>query len=264
MKKFNQILVTAMLLFTGSVSCTYAQFSFNGVVAHRGGIYNDPAIPENSIAALRETARLGCYAAEIDVHLTADHIVVVNHDHDFMGMDIATHDYAQLKDHKKLSNGESLPTLAEYIIELKKHPALRLWVDIKKSNVNKARDVLAGQYVAEVITQLYASKITEIIAPMYNALLKIKMMNPEIKLYYIGVDQHPETLKYLGFDGVNLLHTRYAKEYDMEEIRKQGLAIGAYVVDDPAIMRDLLKKKVQFITTNKPQVLIDVLRDLDK
>ncbi len=238
-----------------------AQFGFNGVVAHRGGVYPDRNIPENSLAAMAETARLGCYAVEIDVHLTKDLIPVVNHDHDFQGMDIATHNFSALQLKGKLSNGESLSTLDTYIKEARKYPALKVWVDIKKSNVDDARDVLTAQYVAEVIINNHASRDVAIIAPMFNAMVKIRMMDSLIKLYYIGVDKSASSLKLLGFDGVNLHWTRYDSEYDMEQLKQQGMMIGAYVVDDPIEMRRLLQKKVQFITTNNPQLLWDVVRD---
>lgn len=233
---------------------------FRGVVAHRAGIYDDPQLPENSIAALREAVRIGANVVEIDVHLAHDGTVVVNHDHDFLGMDIATNAYADLKRVGKLSNGEHLPTLAEYIAEVKRHDGLGLWVDIKRSNVDEAWNVRAGQRVAEVITEAKAEAVAAVIAPMFTTMIKIKMVNPAIKLYYIGVQHSPETLKLLGFDGVNLQHNRYATEYDMQALQEAGMAVGAYVVDDPAMMETLLAKKVDFITTNKPQLLVDLIR----
>ena len=86
-----------------AVCQAYAQTEFHGVVAHRAGIWDDPELPENSIAALNKSAAIGVDVIEIDVHLSKDHIVVVNHDHDFKGMDIATH----------LSRAESTRTLIE-------------------------------------------------------------------------------------------------------------------------------------------------------
>lgn len=234
--------------------------SFSGVVAHRAGVWNDASLPENSIASLNKCASIGVNVIEIDVHLTKDSVVVVNHDHDFQGMDIATNDFRQLKNHAKLSNGESLSTLEEYIQEIQKHPDLKLWIDIKRSKVGMAWDVRAGEYVAKAILKTNSSAISEVIAPMFLTMVKIKMLAPQVKLHYIGTNYHAEALKELDFAGINLQYKRYHQEFEMSSIAAAGLKIGAYVVDDPAIMQDLLDKKVDYITTNKPQVLLDLLK----
>lgn len=242
-----------------AVCQAYAQTEFHGVVAHRAGIWDDPELPENSIAALNKSAAIGVDVIEIDVHLSKDHIVVVNHDHDFKGMDIATHTYQELKAHGRLSNGETLPTLGEYIQAIQAHDNLRLWVDIKRSNVNTAWDILAGEYVGKTITENRAADVAEVIAPMFTTMVRIKQVAPEVKLHYIGTEYSPEAIGLLGFDGINLGYKRYKEEYNLKELQDSGLKSGAYVIDDPAIMRDFLDKKIDYITTNKPQVLLDLI-----
>ncbi|MVZ64031.1 glycerophosphodiester phosphodiesterase [Sphingobacterium humi] len=243
-----------------AVGQALAQQPFQGVVAHRAGIYEDPAFPENSVAALRKSAALGVNMIEIDVLLSKDHQVVVNHDHDFQGLDIASSTFQDLKAKGKLSNGEQLSSLEAYIREIAKHKGLGLLIDIKRSNVSQAWDALTGQYVAEIIRKTQSESFVAVIAPMFPALVKIKIDNPKVKIYYIGVDYSPETLKVLGFDGVNLQYKRYQSEYDMKALQDAGLAVGAYVVDDAAIMNTLLDQQVDFITTNKPWILMDVLK----
>jgi len=257
MKRYIRIAFLSVCLAVGQAN---AQSDFKGVVAHRAGIYDDKALPENSYAALHKSAEMGVNAIEIDVHLSKDGVVVVNHDHDFQGMDIATNTYADLKSVGKLSNGETLSTLHDYIREIKKHRGLALWVDIKRSNVDMAWDVKAGEAVAKTITAARAEDVAAVIAPMFPAVVKIKLVNPKIKIYYIGVEYPPAVVKLLGFEGINLQHKRYAKEYDMPALQQAGLAVGAYVVDDPAIMDSLLDQNVDFITTNKPAVLTDLVK----
>lgn len=245
-------------------SQSIAQFSFNGVVAHRAGIYDDPKKPENSIAALNEAMLLDCYAAEIDVHLTKDHVPIVLHDHVFKGMNVETTNYKDLSG-IKLSNGELIPTLDQYIKETLKHPRIRLWLDLKKSKISAARDVLLSEFVADVIEQNHAERRMEIITPSFDAIIKLKIRIPPLKLYYIGTDKTPETLRYLDIDGVNLHYSRYDKgEYDRVKAKEQGLIIASYVVDDPAEMVRQLDFGVNFITTNKPALLKDVLKKYKK
>ena len=47
--------------------------------AHRGLHYGNRQIPENSLPAFRLAAEKG-YGVELDVHLTADGVLVVHHD----------------------------------------------------------------------------------------------------------------------------------------------------------------------------------------
>lgn len=241
-----------------------AQNKFTAVVAHRAGVWNDPQLPENSIAAMQKCAAIGVNIIEIDVHLTKDNIVIVNHDHDFQGLDIASNTYADLKKHGKLSNGEALSTLKEYISALKKHRDLKLWIDIKRSKINLAQDIRTGEEVANVINQTKSSAIAEVIAPMFASLVKLKMTCPTARLHYIGTDYSPEELKLLGFIGVNLQHKRYNQEYNMKNAQNEGLLIGAYVVDDSLKMKELLSQKVDYITTNKPLILLDVVKNYRK
>lgn len=254
MQKFNILFLCIYL----SVFQVNAQV-FKGVVAHRAGIWEDKSLPENSIAAMNKCASIGVDVIEIDVHLTKDKIVVVNHDYDFLGMNIATNTFEDLKREGKLSNGESISSLEEYIKALKKHKHLKLWIDIKRSNVDMAWDVLAGEYVAKTILKTKSTARAEVIAPMFLTMVQIKMLAPELALHYIGTNYEAAALKQLGFRGVNLQYKRYAKEYDMQTLKDAGLKIGAYVVDDTLLMRELLDQGVDYITTNKPLLLLNLL-----
>lgn len=255
-------LIFVSLVLLSSINI-YAQMGWNGVVAHRGGIYDDPAIPENSIAALKKSIELGCYAAEIDVHITKDLVPIVFHDHEYKGIHVEKVNYEDLKG-IRLSNGEPIPTLDEYLKVVMADPKIKLWIDMKKSKISVDRNVILGQQVAQVIQQNFAEKRAEIIAPMFESLVRIKQIAPEVKMYYIGTDKTPATLRNLGFDGVNLSHKRYDTEYSIDKTIENGLYVGAYTVDDPAIMESLIKRGVHFITTNKPELLFQVIEKLKK
>ena len=112
-----QKIILSLLLMTFFSQAVIAQSNFNQnkIIAHRGA-WKAKELPQNSIASLREAIRLGCEGSEFDVWMTADEVLVVNHDHDFQGMDIETSSYAQLLT-KTLANGEKIPTLKAYLSE---------------------------------------------------------------------------------------------------------------------------------------------------
>ena len=128
MKRFSCFVLTILVL-----SCSQKQESQvekNMVIAHRGA-WKTQGLPENSIASLKEAIKLGCYGSEFDVHLTKDDVMVVNHDKDFMGIDIETATYEELLT-KELSNGEKIPTLKAYLEEGLKQNKTKLILEIKK------------------------------------------------------------------------------------------------------------------------------------
>jgi len=70
-------------------------FAQTKAIAHRG-VWKNSHLPQNSIASLKAAHDLKLFGSEFDVHLTKDNILVVNHDNDFYGIDIATATYTEL------------------------------------------------------------------------------------------------------------------------------------------------------------------------
>lgn len=60
-------------------SANQDNFLKNGVVAHRGAWKSD-GLPQNSIASLKKAISLEVAGSEFDVQLTADGVLVLNHD----------------------------------------------------------------------------------------------------------------------------------------------------------------------------------------
>jgi glycerophosphoryl diester phosphodiesterase len=116
------------------------------VIAHRGA-FKKNNFPENSIASLREAIRLGCAGSEFDVRMTSDDSMVINHDPGFHKLEIEKTTYAQLLAFK-LSNGEKIPTLREYLLAGKtNNPGTKLVVEIKPSGwVRSVRNILPMQW----------------------------------------------------------------------------------------------------------------------
>ena len=106
----------------------------NNIVAHRGGSAECNA-PDNSLASLRYAIEQGCYASECDIYWTKDDNVVVAHADGqckINGMHPWEHTLAELRAAGKLSNGEQLPSLEDFIKEVKKETCCtRLWLDVK-------------------------------------------------------------------------------------------------------------------------------------
>lgn len=122
----------------------------NKVVAHRGGSAEagTAKYPDNSIASLSYAISLGCYASECDIYWTADNNVVVAHAANgcyVNNLKPWEHTLDELRAAGKLSNGELLPTLEEFIDVALHAGTTRLWLDVKRIEVGGATSNTASR-----------------------------------------------------------------------------------------------------------------------
>jgi len=256
MKNFKLSIIACLLfIFTG-----FAQNSV--VIAHRGA-WKTNNLPENSIASLKQAIALGCYGSEFDVHLTKDSIIVVNHDHTFYGLPIETSTYAELLT-KGHPNGEKIPTLDAYLNEGLKQKKTKLILEIKTSEVSPERSLLLTQMSVAVVKKLKGEKQVEYICFSYDVGKLVHQLSPKAKLAYLNGEVTPTQAKQDGYTGLDYHYTVYKEHPEwIKEAKALGLTINAWTVNDKAEMETLLKQKVDFITTNEPELLFGVVREKD-
>lgn len=234
----------------------------NPVIAHRGA-WKKNNLPENSIASLKEAIRIGCHGSEFDVHMTADSILVVNHDADFQGLHISKVTYKQLQE-KKLSNGESIPTLENYLKAGITQKKTKLILEIKPSNVSRDWDMELTARSVAMVKKLKAEAWVDYISFGYDILQKVLAINPKAKVAYLKGDVSLEKLKQDGFYGADYHFSVYQKGEWFLKAKELGLTINAWTVNEIADMEWLLKSKIEFITTNEPEVLLGLIQEKNK
>ncbi|MGC1183032.1 glycerophosphodiester phosphodiesterase [Legionella sp.] len=100
------------------------------LIAHRGAHDNVHGVIENTLPAFRLAEKSGCWGIELDVHITADQVLVVNHDsslkrlwgHDLI---IANLNFSDLR-----AQVPEIPTLAEVVAEFGQR--LHLFIELKQ------------------------------------------------------------------------------------------------------------------------------------
>ncbi len=125
------------------LSVQVMQKGLTKVIAHRG-YWRSPDYPQNSLASLQRAFDLEIYGSELDVWITKDGVVVLNHDATISGINIENSNYTDLKD-VRLTNGEPIPTLQECIDRVKKQGKTKLVIEIKPhaTTANENRAVAA-------------------------------------------------------------------------------------------------------------------------
>ncbi|MEJ5962328.1 glycerophosphodiester phosphodiesterase [Pedobacter immunditicola] len=256
MKLFLPAFCCLILFATASLAQTF-QWHKNPVIAHRGA-FKKKNLPENSIAALKEAIRLKCYGTEFDVHMTKDSVLVVNHDHDHQGMVIATSTYAALKK-LPLKNGESIPTLESYLKEGKKQVRTKLILEIKPDKDPERMREIADAVVA-MVRKLKAQQWVEYIGFNYASMLRVLALEPTATVAYLNGDATAEKLKQDGFAGADYHFTAYKTSDWFSKAKELGLTLNAWTVNNAEDMQWLLDNKVEFITTNEPELLFEILK----
>ena len=223
------------------------------VCAHRGFWQCEEAgQAQNSIASLRLAQENGFWGSEFDVHLTADSVVVVNHDPDLKGMRIATHTYRQLLT-KRLSNGECIPTLDEYLDQGAKSSCM-LVLEIKPQPTVEATLHLAETCVRSLRAHgmLDPSRVM-FISFSYEACQWVAQHLPGFGNQYLEGKVEPEILHADGINGLDYHFIAFHKHPDwVERAHALGMSVNVWTVDDAQEMRYLLDLGVDVITTNRP------------
>lgn len=237
---------------------TIKTWSKNPVIAHRGA-WKKQGLPENSIAALNEAVRLGCHGSEFDVHMTKDNILVVNHDADFQGLHIEQSTYAELLQ-KKLSNGESIPTAEAFIKAGMKQKTTRLVFEIKPTKKGKAGDIALADACVALVKKLKAEAWIDYISFSWDTMLRLKEIAPNAHMAYLKGDKSLEELKAAKMSGADYHYSVYQKGEWFKKAKELGLTINAWTVNTEKEMNWLLDSKIEFITTNEPELLFDLIK----
>jgi len=228
------------------------------VIAHRGA-WKNTNVPENSIAALQHAIRLGCYGSEFDVHMSADSVPFVLHDHSIQGIHIEKTNAAGLRK-IKLTNGESLPTLEEYLLAGKSQTKTRLILEIKSSSINKERSLALTKKCIDMVNKTSVADLTDYIAFDFEVCLLAKKMAPNAHVQYLNGDKTPEQLAAAGLNGFDY-HFSVLKRNEtwLSNAHTLNLTTNAWTVNDEETMRWLIDRNVHMITTNEPEKLIELL-----
>ncbi|RYD69923.1 MAG: glycosyl hydrolase family protein, partial [Sphingobacteriales bacterium] len=255
----KRALISTLMLFIFTVS--FAQkfnWNKNQVIAHRGA-WKKNSFPQNSIASLKEAVKLGCYGSEFDVWMTADNVLVINHDPEFQGLTIEKVKYDELLT-KTMSNGEKIPTLEAYLKEGKKQKTTKLILEIKPSLISKERGIDVTNKCIEMVKKIGVLDWTEYISFDYDYCKRILEVLPKAKVAYLKGDIGAEQVKNDKMPGVDYHYSIYQKDGWIENAHRLGLTVNAWTVNTVPEMQWLLAHKVEFITTNEPELLFEELK----
>lgn len=232
------------------------------IIAHRGA-WKKAGLPQNSMASLRHALEIGCDGSECDVWLTSDDVVVVNHDPDFYGVKIEYSTYHQLLE-KQHPNGETIPTLEEFLSVMNEFPAARLVIEIKPSQISLQRSLQLAEIVVAKVQENGAANFVDYISFDGAVLHTIHALDALARVAYLAGDKSPQQLQGEGFWGADYHHwVLRAHPHWLPEFRERGLTLNAWTVNSAQTMRWLLSESADFITTDEPELLLELRASLN-
>jgi glycerophosphoryl diester phosphodiesterase len=243
-------------------------------IAHRGASGSGHA-PENTLAAFERAIQLGVDAVELDVRATRDGVVVAMHD---ATIDRTTDregpvdewTYAQLRD---ASAGgwfgpdfadERIPTLQE-VLDLVRLRALAV-IEIKAGWL--AEQVLRVASEVDVVDQIVVQSFDP------ETVRRVNAVDPSVPTALLvgKLPTSPSRMRArrvvgdvlaVGANILNVWQGALTPPF-FEEMRRRGVTVWTWTVDEEAAMRDVIQMGVQGVTTNYPDRLNGVLEALEQ
>ena len=241
----KRTLISAIAL----LACIVGMQAQTQVIAHRG-FWKTEGSAQNSITALEKAAEEKLYGSEFDVQVTLDGKLIVNHDAKFQGFVIAETPYKQLKK-IRLNNGEKLPNLKKYLKKGKKLD-IQLILEIKSHKSKEVEDKMAADIV-KMVKKMGLEKQVEYIAFSLNVCEQLAKLTPESEIAYLNGDVTPAELKKKGINGIDYHYNVIEKHPEwVKEAHDLGMKVNVWTVNKEDMMKKLIDRKVDYITTDQP------------
>ena len=233
------------LVFVSSCDSLDVENNDFKIIAHRG-YWKAVDGAENSIASLRAAANLGIDGVELDVRITKDDSLILMHDGDWGGHDIASSTLEEIRS-TRLPNGEQVPTLREYMLEAKEHPGMMLFMDVKYPELCvKIKQLAEGLYLPNPI--VYATNI--------STASELKKTGNVIAVCSGNVNA--DKLVEAGVDGFSaLLDDLKSSPSNITDANNKGLMTVGSVVNVESELIWCVNNGVRHIITNDPFTAIN-------
>ena len=233
------------------------QKAITKIIAHRG-FWSIPEYPQNSLASLQRAIDLEIYGSELDVWITQDGVVVLNHDPTINGINVENSTYAALSN-VRLSNGEPIPTLENCIEMIKKSEKTKLIIEIKPHSTTANENRVVAAVLNMVNSSGVADKV-DYISFSQNVCKALIADSPQNRVAYLNGNLTPEALSTQGYWGLDYAQNVLKSNTGwVQSAHTLGLTTNVWTVNATDDLNYFIQMGVHFITTDYPQNLKNLL-----
>ncbi len=254
-------LFAAAALLLAAVSCSPKHGV--AIVAHRGYWKSEAAGgAHNSIASLSEAQRIGVWGSEFDVNMTKDGHLYVFHDGQVGGMPFIEHDAADFAE-IRLPNGEAIPTLDQYLTQFEKDKKCHLVFELK-THPAEFEELAVDKCIAALKEHgLFDPERVIFISFSKQECIYFARKCPGFTVQYLDSDIDPDQVYALGINGIDLNYKTFYSNPDWYgKARSHSMSVNAWTVNKEEDMRKMIELGVDYITTNNPEQLRALLKEM--
>ncbi len=251
------------------------------VIAHRGGA---GLKPENTMPAFINAVNLGVDMLEIDVRLTADGNLVTHHDSTIDRMsdgqgEIYQKTYQELKEFDFsgsfsdtcLQSGEEKVEITLLQDVMQKFENMQLTVEIKDGDERgrKAVDELMKlvkkfAYEDKLIVGSFHDEVLKYLKNNYSEDIKISASKKKVAGFYLTNKLNLDGLWNFDIAALQIPTTykgfKLAQSDLIKAAHRKNIAVHFWTVNDPAEMKRLIDLNADGIMTDRPDVLLDIIK----
>ncbi|MCQ2158509.1 MAG: hypothetical protein MJY43_01635 [Bacteroidales bacterium] len=216
----------------------------------------------NSEASLRAALEAGLYGVEFDVNMTKDGKLVVFHDGGIKGKCINDMTFEEVHSAVVLKNGESIPTVEQFLEIAAGYPDTRLFLEIKFSKTlgleKKCVDILLG------LLKEYGLDNPQRVVPISfsaNICKYLGEIAPEYETQYITYNSSASNVRKLGVSGVDY-EFGYIKRNPIYTKNNPDITVNVWTVDNDEDIIAVANAGVKYITSNNPLRAMELVKGL--
>ncbi|MBR5013762.1 MAG: glycerophosphodiester phosphodiesterase [Bacteroidales bacterium] len=263
MRRFRTIITAAIAAFLLIPAAADAQGKA-GIVAHRG-FWNceEAGYAKNSVAALRCAQEAGFWGSEFDVNMTQDGVLIVYHDSDVEGRKIEKHPYSDFKDFK-IKNGETIPTIDQYLEQGKKYPETMLVYEMKPHSSDEVEDRFIELTIAKLKEHdLLDPERVMFISFSFHICEMMAEKLPGFTVQYLGGEKSPKKVKATGINGIDYnYNVLNLKKKWISMAHKMDMSTNAWTVNKENDMKTMFELGVDYLTTDQPLEARNLMKEM--
>ena len=231
-----------------------------GIIAHRG-YWTTAGSAQNSRASLQKAQDLEIFGSEIDVWITTDGVIMVNHDNKYNGVVLEKSTSEECR-RLVLGNGERMPTLPELLSMMATNRSgTKLIIEVKK-HTSAERDRAAADSVMALVRRYGLEREVEYISFSMPACNRLIANDAKAKVAYLNGDKAPAELHALGHPGLDYHVNAFRSHPEwVAEAHALGMYVNVWTIDDEPSIREMIDLGVDYITTNEPVLTRRILRE---
>ena len=276
MKRFLAFFLSALFLTTAAVQAQLPEIAGRiRTMAHRGDYHN---APDNTIPSLKMAIATGVDSCEFDVRRTKDGVLVLSHDATFAhaskgactrAVSDMTFEETQTVDvgayKGEAWKGTKCPTLEETLLLFKGSGCIPV-IEIKQPGTEED--------IAAMLKKHDMVKECAIVSFDHESIRKMWTLCPGIYAYRNGGDRKGmsdeeyvqwfiDSQKDCPYKVANP-HVGNMNPNTVKLLKKAGFTVSTWIVDAPEKLNEFLDAGIDTMTTNRPAVFVEVMKEREK